>query len=247
MAAVSAGTGRVVSAQVDHIWVPRLLTAGKRVVVLLHGQLQTGQEWNDITNTPFQSAVAQAVTDAGMACASIYGDGAAWGNDTQLADLETLRTSLPTLIPGCNNDKLLIIGASMGGLWGFNYMRAHPTLVAAYVGIMPASDMDDIRDINRGGTTQANINTAWGMPVGSTSGTNALPTRANPNSSANAALIASSGAPIKMYYSTADTIVVPATVTSLATKLGVTPTIISNSLDHGDALIGAAPLGEITT
>lgn len=239
--ATSYGKSRIVSGQDDVIFTPRNGARGKRGVILLHGQLQAADAWNAST-TPGQSSLATAIAGAGLVCISIYADGPSWGNDATIADIEATRTYLGTL--GCATDKILLVGASMGALNALNYCRANPTRVAALIGVIPACDLDDIRDNNRA-SAQANVNTAWSLANGSTSATVPLPARANPTADANAATIAGSGAVIKLYYSTADTVIPPATVTTLATKLGVTPTVIDTTNGHTDTTIGLTPTSEV--
>jgi hypothetical protein len=121
------------------------------------------------------------------------------------------------------------------------YMAAHPDRVAAMWGVIPANDLNDIRDNNRGGNTQANINTAWGLAAGSTSATVPLPAGSNPSDPAVAAAIATSG-PIQLCYSTADTIVVPQTVEAFADLVGpsCSITVADTVSGHTDTTMGAA-------
>jgi pimeloyl-ACP methyl ester carboxylesterase len=156
-------------------------------------------------------------------CVSIYDEGNGWGNDAAVADIDTARVFLGTL--GCATDKVLLVGASMGVVDALNYARAHPDRVAAIVGMIPGSDVNDLRDNNRAGTTQAAINTAWGLAGGSTSATVPLPARANPTDDANAALIASAGARIA--------------------KIGAAATAIDSVTGHSDATVGKTPTDEV--
>jgi hypothetical protein len=72
-----------------------------------------------------------------------------------------------------------------------------------------------------------------------------LPARANPTDDANAALIASAGARIRLYYSTVDTTVIPGTVTTLAAKIGAAATAIDSVTGHSDATVGKTPTDEV--
>lgn len=244
MTAIEAGTGRLVPGELDLIWMPRGGARGRRPVLLLHGQLQSGQEWNAPATTPQQTAITRAIAAADLAIFSLYAAGSAWGNDTALADIDTALAA--TAAYGCRVDAALLVGASMGGCDGWNYMRASPNKVRAFIGIMPASDSDDVRDANRA-SARDKINTAWGLPAGSTSATNPLPTRANPAYQVNADLIKTSPAitngRCKLYYSAGDTVVIPSTVTALAAKVGVAATQVSATLDHSDGIFGACPFG----
>jgi dienelactone hydrolase len=239
----SYSVGRVVSGQEDVIYRPRNGARGKRGVVLLHGHNQTVQHFL-APALAGQFKLAEAIAAAGLVCVALHTEGNGWGSDQVIADIESARTYMGTL--GCATDKVLLVGISMGGGCMFNYARANPTKVAALVGCIPACDFDDLRDNDRGaaGVRDA-INTAFGLAAGSTSATVALPSRANPMSDANAALIAGSGAKIKLYYSTVDAVVIPATVTALATKLGVTPTVVDTTNGHSDNTLAAMPRNEV--
>lgn len=239
----SYGNGRIVAGQDDVIFRPRNGPHGKRGVIFLHGQDTSLLVWGSPALAPGQASVGAVVASLGLAGVALYAEGNGWGNDATVADIETARTFLGTL--GCATDKVLLVGASMGCVDSFNYIRAHPDRVAGMVGLIPGSDVDDLRDNNRAGTCQANINTAWGLTPGSTSATVPLPARANPTANVNAAAIAGSGAHIKLYYSSVDTVVLPATVTTLATKLGCTATVIDSTNGHSDATVGEAPMNEI--
>lgn len=245
MTAVSYGFNRIISADIDVTFVPKYGAHGRRGIIVLPGQLQTPLDYVSDTN-PYQQTFFRDLVRVGTAGAVIDATVAGWGSDLTGHDavgaIETTRTYLANL--GCATDKIVLVGASAGVMDALNYTRTYPSQVAALIGIMPASDLDDFRDNNRA-SARANINTAWGMTVGSTSATEALPSRANPNTTTNAATIASSGAVIAFYYSTGDTVVIPSTVESLATKLGITPTIISTSVDHSDALFGLVDVDEI--
>jgi len=236
---ISYGLGRITAGQNDLIMIPRCNYAGKRVVVLGHGQLQHTSDWVN-PNLTGQMALGAAMAQAGFVVIATDLDGPNWGHTESVADIDTIRVFAGTL--GCATDKILYIGASMGAFDGLMYMAAHPTRVAAMVGSIPANDLNDIRDNNRGGNTQANINTAWGLAAGSTSSTVPLPANSNPSDPAVAAVIATSG-PILLCYSTVDTIVLPSTVTHFAGLVGATTAVCDTTAGHSDAaMAGTAAL-----
>lgn len=236
MGSVSAGVARAVAGQFDWIWTPKYGADGQRLVVLLHGQLQTGQEWWAPSTSPAQTRIARALRRFPMV--SVYTSGASWGNATARGNLETVRAWASSI--GCATDKLIIVGASMGGFLGLQYARYFPSRVAALLLIMPAVDIEGVRDANLA-NAQANINTAYGKSVGSTSSTEPLDAADIPLNQANADLVKSSGAPIRLYYSSADTISLPAHVETLRNRLGMKAHLVSTSLDHSDALFDAVP------
>jgi hypothetical protein len=239
----SYGVGRVVSGQEDVIYRPRNGARGKRGVVLLHGHNQTVQHFL-APALAGQFKLAEAIAAAGLVCVALHTEGNGWGSDQVIADIESARTIWERWVA------LLTKSSWSGSVWVVvacsTMPEPIPTKVAALVGCIPACDFDDLRDNDRGaaGVRDA-INTAFGLAAGSTSATVALPSRANPMSDANAALIAGSGAKIKLYYSTVDAVVIPATVTALATKLGVTPTVVDTTNGHSDNTLAAMPRNEV--
>jgi pimeloyl-ACP methyl ester carboxylesterase len=121
-------------------------------VVLLHGQDTSLLVWSDPSGSPGQASIGTALASVGFVCVAIFDEGNGWGNDAAVADIDTARLYLGTL--GCATDKVLLVGASMGAVDALNYTRAHPDRVAAVIGLIPGSDVDDIRDNNRAGTTR---------------------------------------------------------------------------------------------
>lgn len=241
----SYSVGRIVAGQADVVLRPRSPRSGKRGVILLHGMDTSLLVWGDPALAPGQAGVGAALAGAGLVCVSIHAEGNGWANAATLADIDAARLYLGSL--GCPVDKVLLVGASMGAANALGYTAAHPDRVAAVVGIIPASDVNDLRDNNRAGTTRAAINTAWALPAGSTSATVPLPDAANPFADATAAAIASSGAPIRLYYSTVDAVVIPATVTALAAKIGptATATVIDTTTGHSDATVAKTPTSAV--
>lgn len=248
MSAVILGNGRAVAGQDDFMVMPPEGPRGRRAVVVCHGQLQATLAWLT-PGTPGQFGIVQALAKAGFVVLGGYYDGPMWGNATAVADLEAFRTWAGAL--GCKNDRLLLVGASMGHYDAAMYAAAHPDRVAAIASIIPGIDIDDIRDNNKANARDY-VNTAWGTPAGSTSATNALPAAAKLLDSAKVTAVASSGAPIRLYYSTADTVILPSSVPAYRDAINaqapgrVTATVVSSTLDHGDAAMGAMPMTEVS-
>jgi hypothetical protein len=248
VSATSFGNGRAVAGQDDFHVIPDGGPRGRRAVVVCHGQLQATLAWLS-PGTPGQFGIVQTLAQAGFVVLGGYYDGPMWGNDTAVADLEAFRVWAGTL--GAHNDKLLLLGASMGHYDACMYAAAHPDRVAAIASIIPGIDIDDVRDNNKANARDY-VNTAWGTPAGSTSATNPLPAAAKLLTPSKVAAVASSGAPVKMYYSTADTVILPTSVTAYADALNAqvnglaTATIVSSTLDHSDAAMGAMPMTEVS-
>jgi pimeloyl-ACP methyl ester carboxylesterase len=223
--ALSYGLSRVVNGETDLLVTQRDGARGRCGVVLCHGANGTAGDW---INAAGSAKAASTLAAAGFTMvAADLGGVQTYGNDTAVAAVEAARLLLVSL--GCG-PKVALLGGSMGNLTSFAYARAYPTRVAGIIGVMPASDINDLRDNDRLGSRSL-IDTAWGVTYPS-----ALPTRAVPLDPANLALTAGIG--YHAYYSTADTVVIPSTVTALAAATGGTAHVVSSSQDHSDTLMG---------
>lgn len=127
-----------------------------------------------------------------------------WGNSTIRTNMSTLRTNLQsgTFASG----KVHLLGFSAGGTACLNWAKANPTLVQSICLVIPAVDIQDIYDNNRSGF-QASISAAYG----------GRPADAD-NPADNAASFVDF--PIRIYYSTNDTICIASTITTFATATG---------------------------
>lgn len=206
-------------------FVPRTPRAGKRGVILCHGA-GAGNEYLDATGQVSSVRLAAAIAAAGIACIAGLMDGDTWANDTAMTDVDNAWTSLQSTA-GVASDKVCVIGVSMGGAVALRWAMTRAGKAACVVGIIPASDISDIYTNNRG-TYQASIATAWGVTAPA-----ALPAGANLPAQAVAGAF-----PYQAYYSSADMIVIPSTVTTLATALGGTATIVDTTAGHSDATVG---------
>lgn len=127
--------------------------------------------------------------------------------------------------------KVIEVGVSMGGLGSFNYAKANPDEVAAIVGVIPLSDLDDTRDNNRWGFA-ASIEAAWGVGP-----TDPLPAGANPMTDPGGL----GQIPVLAYVAELDTIVIPATVRALNALCGPGSLVKScGQLEHSEAAVSVA-------
>lgn len=208
-----ARVGGVQAGEKDFVWFPGSNKRGssKYGVILCHGAT-ANEQYADTTR--WASVVIPArIAQAGIPCIAGAFGGDTFANDTAIARVTAAKTYLIAQT-GCASDKVLLVGASMGGGVAVRWAGQNPTQTAAYVGIMPMSDMSDIYVNNRLGL-QATIGTAWGVTYPT-----ALPAAAD--LSQYATTMKDNGIPAKIYYSSADTAVLPATVTTLATTMGAT-------------------------
>lgn len=158
-------------------------------------------------------SIAQALAEAGYVTLAVDLGGDLWGNDTstaaagRMADGFTYLTS--TL--GCKSDKCGLLAVSEGASDALNWALANGAgKVAAVAGLIPAVDVQSVYDVNPG--LKTSIDTAYG---GAAAWTAAQPTH-NPAARASSY----TGLPIKLWYSTDDPTVLPATVTTFAAASG---------------------------
>lgn len=233
MSASSLGLNRAVTGEQDVILLPRIKSrvVGKRGIIVCHpagfGAASTVGATPILTAFP---ALCSALADAGYAVvATDLGGATAWANDAAMTAFAGARTLLATT--GCLTDKVLLVGCSMGNLTALRYAADNPGQVAAIAGIVPAVDIVGIRDGNLG-SLAAQINTAWGI-----TGTDAVPARGVPLSrGANLA-----GLRWRGYYSAADTVTVPAGVTSLVSTIGSTASSVQVSTTANHPGQGGSP------
>lgn len=186
---------------------PRIYVPGKRLVVWCHEHGASGLTWNGVRDAQCQSAIA----DAGLPAASAdLGGPATWGNDASTSAIDDLWNLMKTKW-GVPADKIVLLAGSMGNLTAFNYLRANPTKVAAVASMLPAVDLAYFHDSNpEGNTDPAEIEAAYG---GLATYQSALPTHSPKVHKA-------AGCPIHIWYSSNDTLALPATAEQFASDVG---------------------------
>jgi predicted alpha/beta hydrolase family esterase len=220
---------------------PRTPRAGRRAVLLAHADDAASEttggclQWNDPVNYPGSSALAAQLAGSGLTCVGgDCGGTETFGASPAAADSYASWQSMVS-DEGAASDKVVIVATSMGFCTAYQVARAYPGKVAAIAGIVPAVNLTDIYRNNRAGVGRS-IRDAWGVSVGKP-----LPTVADP--SLNPLVFA--GVAVRLYYSTADKVIMPAMVTAFATLVGATTQVISTTLGHGDAAIGATPIPDL--
>lgn len=185
----------------------------KRPVLWCHSA--GGDALEALTETNVYDHLYTITESLGLPLISFDAQGVQWGNDnaqSRLADaLAYLRTTWgahATLLP-------LIIGVSMGGMLALNWARANPGGYAALALLYPATSLQAIHDgaggaANGAATTEA----AYG---GSLATFNAAVATHDPAQNAAAYF----GKPIKMWRSSADTVVGTANQDAFASAAGV--------------------------
>ena len=154
-----------------------------------------------------ETRLLQALAKDWIVMIADLGSGDDWANATQITRIGQARTYLQGTW-GAKTGKIGLLGGSMGGAAALAYARANPTLVACVAGVIPLLDIADIRDNNRSGYA-ANINAAYG---GTYSDTTHGPSH-SPVKFAGA-LPDQTALPIRLWTSSDDPIIMPATVTA---------------------------------
>jgi pimeloyl-ACP methyl ester carboxylesterase len=222
---VDTVNSRVGSGEPDSLFSPRSPRVGKRGVILCHGVTAPGQ-YLDATNGPSSVQLPAMLARNGVTCFSGSFGGDSWANDTAMTRLTAAKAVLVTA--GCASDKVCLYGISMGAAVALRWAIGNPTLVAAGYGTAPVSDISDIYTNNRA-SLRASIGTAWGVTYPT-----ALPAGADLAGQASAV----AAIPWRLDYGSLDTLIIPATVTALATAMGAncTATQVDTTNPHGDAL-----------
>lgn len=174
-------------------------------VAMLYGATGTRDSWFALNDAFWPSGEIKAITEAGFPVGSVDTlDG--WGNDALLDDLTDMKAEGDAAYFASGRWHLL--GASAGGLTVLNWAKANPALVKSLTLLIPVLDVQDVYTNNRGSFASV-ISTAYG---------GAPPDSHNPadNYSSFADI------PIKLYYSTTDTI----------TPLAITQAFISGVGDN---------------
>lgn len=200
------GSGEYVTGEGHYLHLPKRGFSGRYVCIVHAGRTQT----HTVTAPPANSVQA-ALADRGIASIGAdFSTGTTWGNDTSITRVGQLITWLTGR--GAPSTKYLLYGVSMGSLVLLNWARANASQVAAYAGVIPAVDLADLHDFNRGGYA-AEIETAYGGAAGYTA---AVATH-NP-----ATATASFTFPVRVWYSTNDPVCIPSTATTFASATGGT-------------------------
>lgn len=241
MPCTSKGFGQYAAGE-GHVGVyPRLRpTIQRRGVIVTHGH---GADHTSPVFGPYgvPPGVPAALADAGMPVLSIDAGGTQpWGNDTSIARVADGWSYIKSQF-GAKSDQVLIYGASMGALIALNWAKANPGLVAAMALHLPVTDLADIHDNNRIGYA-VEIETAFGGAAGYAAAIAAH----NPIANASAF----SDIPIKMWYASNDTVVMPATVDAFASATGAKKASLgavghtTNTLDPGEVLAFLRPYAQ---
>lgn len=222
---------RVNAGESDMLYVP---TTPRGVgVMLCHGAGGVYSDWQRAAGTYCQ--LPQRLAYAGYhVLAGDWGGQQTWGNDVLLARLEAGRALLMGL--GCQS-KVVLVGASMGNLNIFRFMADHPDQVVCGVGLIPATNIEDLRARNVLGI-KALAEAAWGIGP-----TDPIPARGVPmNRVADMTSV-----PWAAWYGAADTVVKASDTVAIAAALGPDSMAVQTdaAIDHGDNLVAKTPWADV--
>lgn len=194
----------------------------------------------DVDSSAGVPRIVAALVEAGFPVLSPSLGGDLWGNDTALALVGKAVALLqgtavrPYQLPpvAARPGKLVVMGVSMGGACAMAWARANSAKVAALVLVVPVSDFGDMVTQNRGGYAGL-INAAYS---GGYSDAAYGPTHSPVQFAGQLA-----GIPSQVWYGTADTIVVPATVQALAAGIGASAETHPVPGDHAGAGLNVDP------
>jgi dienelactone hydrolase len=151
----------VISAGEDHVWIGQRLPQLAPLCLMLHGANQTSYALA-ATMAPTYVASLRA---AGFVVLAIDASGIQnWGNDASATAIDAALDWAEDRAGADTSNGIATMGFSMGNLTILNWAKqstANRAKVAAYAGIIPALDIDDIHDFNRSGSA-SHIETAYG-------------------------------------------------------------------------------------
>lgn len=179
-------------------------------VIYMHGATNTEVQMLDGGPDSVRPVLA-GLARAGLPVLGVYGAGDSWGNAACLTLMAEAISYLQTTV-GAKAGPVVLTGGSMGGLAVQNYARANPTQVLCMVGMVPVSNLDDIRSQNRAGLS-GSVDLAY--PPSYLEATHGA--QYNPHTYAAIGL---AGINYRAYYSTEDPIVIPQTVIETVAAAG---------------------------
>lgn len=227
---VTSKSGRAEVGQFDAMFRPRITEPAVYPIVACHGANSQWHQWMSQSFPRMHQLLVEAANGGIPSVAAMVGGASTYGNPTSVTAVDTDLTAVATAV-GCSDDKVHLVGASMGAGVALLYGIANPTKVASMTLCIPMASIIALYDNNNGGH-RAGIGTAWGV-------TYPTPLPAGADILANAATL--SGIPIRFYYATDDAIITPSDVTDLATAIGPSATVTATTGGHTDA--GLLPTG----
>lgn len=231
MATTSYGIGNATANEGDLLIVPRLYKADgtKRLVIYCHGAGANALAPLDAANRSGEyKLVDDIVRKTGFPVISTDMGGLfTWGNSSARTGVANAKAYGQGSLWGAKSGQIILVGGSMGACVAFNYAKDNLANVIAMVGVIPVTDLEDIRVNNRGGY-KTSIEAAYGLN-GSTS------VAAADNPAQNTATKYGT-TPYVAWYAADDAIVTASTVTAFASAIGGTAYNVG-SVGHSNAAV----------
>lgn len=191
-----------VSSLAQRVGYGRMYKAGRRKGILaLPGATFNQDWWFDLDQATGEMRTLTELYGFPIGSCATLED---WGNSTMRARVSQLRTNcIASLFAGT---KVHLMGVSAGGLSSLNWAKANPTLVQSISLLIPVVDVQAVYDNNRE-SFQSSISGAYG---------------GRPPDSENPAKYAADlkGLPIRIYYSTNDSVTTSAETLNFAAAAG---------------------------
>lgn len=232
----SLSVGRFTASQPDAVCQPSGTFPDRGPVVFCHGTESSGVDGvaqvNATTVTSGVRAVVRALTAAGFTIV-VPAAPNLWGGTTGQARVAGAITHARNVL-GASGPAVLV-GYSQGGMAALRYAMTNPSEVAAVVGLLPATDLDYIRDNDIAGQRD-DIDTIYGVTYPA-----ALPTGVNPADNTG-----DFDLPMAFWYASDDAMVSAAATTTFASATGAEVHNVG-ALGHTDAALLAVDTAAVTT
>lgn len=226
----------ITAGETGSVWLPTRPVANNVGVVLVHGANNV-QGFIDGSGQPSAMRLAASIAAAGCPCvAGEFGGPLGWANDSVMAGMTSAAALLKATAPYMRQDRVALVGLSMGGAGVARYSQINPDLVCGVIGIIPAFDLR--YEYENVATVTNSIAAAWNVVA-------PAPLPAAADLQANAALAA--GIPLLAGYSTVDTTVPPAPVVKYVQAVGGTAIITDTTFGHSDQAIAGMPIATVVT
>lgn len=231
MAHRSTGDGRYHTGETDTTIVGDTYSGDGPLIVVCHGAGNTSVTYAD---TPGNRRDLEFLADRGcvVVIPDFTGANGTWGNDAALTRIGEIRTYAAATW-GADLNRMGFIADSAGTMDALNYHWRNPSHIKCTAARIPVVAADALHDRN---VLLGNlINSAYTNEAG----WDAAKANRDPSASAPAALIEAFADDVRIWYSTDDTIVLPADVTTFTNLTGVRA-IPLGAIGHDQAVLSAA-------
>lgn len=182
---------------------------------------------------PNSTLARKLAQNYGVAMTSSAPTGLSYGNDAAIAAFSSMRTQQLHTELGCRTDKVAVVGRSMGGCQALNWARQNKALITSISLVCPLVNLVDGHDR----VFEAEIDAAYGSHA------NYLAALSTHNPMAYAAELA--GVPIRIWYASNDTSILPADVLAFASSVGSSCSVVNmGAVGH---TVTAAPVDDVAS